>query len=77
MSRSYRRTPIIGNCNSKVQHEFKKKEHRSERRRVKVCLQMNFECPHPKEYGNEWSSPRDGKHLLSDPNDDNRKWMRK
>lgn len=63
MSRSKRKTPIIGIAGSVGQHIFKKHESRAKRHRVRQYLTSeNYDkLPHDKEYGNEWSSPRDGK----------------
>lgn len=42
------------------------KESRAKRRKIKVKLvQEDYaNLPHDKEYGNEWASPRDGKHWV-------------
>lgn len=62
MSRSYRHTPIMGIAGTKSQKEFKKKEHRKERKTVNNKLVSGYwDLPDPREYGNEWASPRDGK----------------
>lgn len=61
MSRSYRKIPIFGITSSKNQKDFRSQENRAKRREVKIRLQLEQELPHEKEYGNEWSSPRDGK----------------
>lgn len=69
MSRSYKKTPIGGCCSSGGQKKFKEYEHRAERSRIKILLKVNPEIenlPHHKEYGNEWSSPRDGKIYFGD-----------
>jgi len=73
MSNSYRKTAIIGNCGGTVhQKQFKQKEHRKERHAVKQSIIGNKEIPSPKQFGNEWDSPRDGKHWFKD-----KKWLRK
>lgn len=63
MSRSYKHTPISSWCSTAGQKKFKQQEHRAERKHVKQKLQQQQpdKINHPKEYGNEWSSPRDGK----------------
>ncbi len=43
---------------SSVQKKFKQQEHKRERKLVKQSLENP---PHPKQFGNEWDSPRDGK----------------
>lgn len=76
MSRSKRKTPRIGNCSTQGQHVFKKVESRASRRCVKKLVNIGEydNLPHDKEFGNEWVSPRDGKHWLSDKDS---KWLRK
>lgn len=70
MSRSFRKTKIFsmtsGGGRSGTQKKFKIYEHQAERTNVKMKLRScdDFEeliLPSPKEYGNEWASPRDGK----------------
>lgn len=91
MSRSKRKTPIGGMTTSTAQKKFKEQEHRAERSKVRQDLKQNKEIlPHPKEYGNEWASPRDGKQWFGEPSYfylarksitewciDFKKWMRK
>lgn len=67
MSRSYKKTPISGITGAISNKPFKKQEHRRERRAVNCMLHTGKEVmPHPKKYGNEWSSPRDGKSWFGD-----------
>ncbi len=73
MSRSRRKTPISGLTTVGSNKSFKLDEHRAERCKVRVAVRVGDELPHPKEYGNEWKSPRDGKQLI----DPKSKWMRK
>lgn len=54
------------------QKEFKQKEHRKERHAVRQALVSDKEIPSPKQFGNEWDSPRDGKAWFKD-----NKWLRK
>ena len=65
---------------STAQKKFKQKEHRKERRAVNQAKTLE-NIPHPKEYGNEWSSPRDGKMWFGNCKrtwpEDYPKWMRK
>lgn len=91
MGKSYKKTPYLGICSSSGQKKFRTQEHQAERSKVKTCLQklalndsiVQDMIPHPKEYGNEWASPRDGKmwhgHLKYDPKwkEEFKKWMRK
>jgi len=57
VSRSYRKTPIRGLC-SDSDKPFKVAEHRRERRAANMSPE---DAPHPKSYGNPWSSCKDGK----------------
>jgi len=67
MSRSRKKTPISGWGCSRSNKKFKQQEHRRERRAVEVSLLVGEEeMPHPKRYGNEWASPRDGKMWFGD-----------
>lgn len=81
MSKSYRKTPIMGICGGGMQKRFKQYEHRAERSTIKIKLKMEDydNLPHPKTYGNEWASPRDGKMWFGNlfDHDDYVKWMRK
>lgn len=70
MSRSRRKTPIGGVTFSTSNKEFKRYEHSRERVAVRQWLLKDCEWaypPHPKEYGNEWASPRDGKMYYGNP----------
>ena len=69
--------------NSPAQKKFKQQEHQRERTNVR-CLLDNEEfenMPNKKKFGNEWSSPRDGKmwfgKCINTWPDDYPKWMRK
>lgn len=76
MSRSFKKVPIMGvggTCTA--QKKFKQKEHRKERRAVNQAVDLE-NIPHPKEFGNEWASPRDGKLYFGNCKE-YKKWMRK
>jgi len=79
MSKSKRKTPKISitciGSKAGIQRLFRSKENRAKRKQVKIKLLMkDYEnLPHEKEYGNEWSSPRDGKQWMGK----NSKWLRK
>lgn len=71
MSRSFRRIKIFANCARRKQKMFKKNEHQRERTITRISLKKakdydNMVLPTPKDFGNEWASPRDGKHYWSD-----------
>lgn len=73
MSRSYKKSPGGGVTNaskSGAQKKFKRQEHKAERRTIRSSLTTQKEVlPHPKEYGNEWGSPRDGKTYWTESKD--------
>jgi len=73
MSRSKRKTPIIGIAGH-TDKPFKEVEHRRERRAVKVAIRVEADMPSPKRFGNPWSSCKDGKMYFEDRDP---KWMRK
>ena len=65
MSRSRKKKPIAGITGSETEKDFKQQEHQRERARVRTVL-ANIDpdekvLPHPKEFGNPWSGPKDGK----------------
>jgi hypothetical protein len=62
MSRSKRKYPFKSLCNAGIQKWFRSTENRAKRHcvRQKLLVGRYEELPHDKEYGNEWSSPRDG-----------------
>lgn len=76
MSRSKKKNPGGGIGSSLYQHQYKKSESRAARRRVRsiLCTGDYDKAPHPKEYGNEWASPRDGKQYWVNHD---AAWMRK
>ncbi len=61
MSRSRRRTPIFAMTTATSEKMFKAFEHRRERRAVRVSIHGDQEPPAPKEFGNPWRGPKDGK----------------
>lgn len=67
MSRSRRKSPFRG-LGSDSDRPFKVVEHRRERRAVKISLGQGDEPPHPKTYGDPWSSCKDGKCWLDPAN---------
>ena len=77
MSRSRRKTAIIGVTTSRSDKPFKVDEHRAERRAVRAVVQRSFDSDdralHSKVCGDPWKSPKDGKQMV----DPNSKWMRK
>lgn len=72
MSRSRKKRPITGITCAETEKEFKQQEHQRERARVRTAL-ANFDVeeevlPHPKEFGDPWNGPKDGKTIWT--NDD-------
>lgn len=47
--------------------EYKEGEHRRERRAVKVAVRQGDETPDPKEFGDPWKGPKDGKQYWNHP----------
>jgi hypothetical protein len=79
MSRSFKKTPIMGIATSSCQKKFKQQEHQKERASIRS---KGFEEEmSTKKFGNEWDSPRDGKmwfgHCAHTWPVDYPKWMRK
>lgn len=75
MSRSFRKTPITGMTLSDSEKVFKVNEHQRERTRVKQTLVTFLDdtvLPAPKQFGNPWAGPKDGKTYWKFPG-----WRRK
>ena len=73
MSRSYRRTPITGLSGS--EKIYKVLAHQQERHSVKQILVSFLDdtlLPAPKQFGNPWGGPKDGKSYWKFPD-----WRRK
>ncbi|MGF7004533.1 hypothetical protein [Aminobacter sp. BE322] len=66
MSRSRRKTPIIGITTAETDKPFKQAEHRRERRAVKAVIKTGEEPPAPKAFGNPWDGQKDGKQWIAD-----------
>lgn len=77
MSRSRRKTPVIGTTTAPSDKPFKVDEHRAERHAVRVTIKHSLDgddrALHSKVHGNPWKAPKDGKQMV----DPNSKWMRK
>jgi hypothetical protein len=77
MSRSRRKTPVIGMTTAPSNKPFKVDEHRAERHTVRATIKRSLDSDdralHSKIYGDPWKSPKDGKQMV----DPNSKWMRK
>lgn len=67
MSRSRKKKPITGMTLAESEKKFKQQEHQRERAAVRTALAADKEVlPHPKEYGDPWDGPKDGKRLMPD-----------
>lgn len=66
MSRSYRRTPIIGWCVCRSEKPWKRKAHRALRRAVRVELARgNWETlPRLRELSDVWTWGKDGRQYI-------------
>ena len=77
MSRSRRKTAIIGVTTAPSDKPFKVDEHRAERHAVRAVVKRSLDSDdralHSKVYGDPWKSPKDGKQMI----DPHSKWMRK
>lgn len=65
MSRSRKKRPITGITKADTEKEFKQQEHQRERANIRTVLSAydgeGDVLPHPKQFGNPWSAPKDGK----------------
>lgn len=79
MTRSRRKTPVIGITTAVSDKPYKVDEHRRERSAVRQHLkstQDDVGIKHGKAYGNPWSSCKDGKQwLCKEPGRE--RWLRK
>lgn len=62
MSRSHRKTPIIGVTKAPSDKAFKTTEHRRARRALKQIDLTADDAPHEKQFGDPWRADKDGKH---------------
>jgi hypothetical protein len=67
MSRSRKKTPIIGNCGAESEKKDKKFAHRAERKRINEVLHEDPESeilPERREAYDNWNFSKDGKHYI-------------
>lgn len=78
MSRSRRKTPIMGITCARSDRPFKASEHRRERSAVRRALATADDAamPHGKAFGDPWKAPKDGKAWMPLYIDHSR-WLRK
>ena len=70
MSRSRKKHPITGITLAETEKEFKQREHQRERSRIRDALRTGKEVlPHPKEFGDPWDGPKDGRVTWSHDQD--------
>ncbi|MBU3032394.1 hypothetical protein [Paracoccus marinaquae] len=67
MSRSRKRTPVVGITTAPSDKPYKVAEHRRERRSAKVSIGNGAEPEHPKAFGDPWRGEKDGKAYLDNP----------
>lgn len=61
MSRSFRKTPVFAVTTARSDKVFKMREHRRERRAVKMAVRMDREVPGSRRFGDPWHGEKDGK----------------
>lgn len=61
MTRSRRKTPIVGMTTAESDARFKAAEHRRERAAVKIALNTGADVPDPRLFGDPCKSDKDGK----------------
>lgn len=78
MSRSRKKHPITGVTGSETEKEFKRQEHQRERSHVRDALMDAIKgilesdkeiLPHPKQFGDPWDGPKDGKFIWDERQD--------
>lgn len=74
MSRSYRKTPIFGNCIAHSEKEDKRLANRKWRRITKQAIKSEKEPPRQREVSDIWKFKKDGKRYFRNFHE---KWMRK
>ena len=67
MSRSFRKTPVVGVAKAESDKPFKVREHRRERRVVKAALRTDDPLPDRRAFGDPWNGDKDGKRFLDAP----------
>lgn len=77
MSRSKRKTSIMGFTTARSEKEDKRINNRKLRKRIKVAMREDAEIfPLDREVSNVWTMAKDGKQMFN-PSLNNGKWMRK
>ena len=76
MSRSRKKTPILGNCGD-TEKQDKRRANRAFRRRINDILQTDSDpdvLPELQEVSSRWDFEKDGRHWVFNPLE---KWLRK
>ncbi len=82
MSRSYKKTPVRGNCTGDSQKSWKQESNRRERRIAKHTIKKKGEdlepsdIPLKREVSDEWDGPYDGKKYDRKLEDDDKFWRK-
>ena len=66
MSRSLRKTPIVGNTTATSEKSFKRRAHRNERAAVRIALAHDSDARDSHAFGNPWRGDKDGKQYIGD-----------
>lgn len=70
MSRSLKKNPFCSwtCCGDRAgnQKKYKQAEHRRQRRAVRLAIFLGRDLPHDRQFGNTWTSPKDGKQRWLD-----------
>ncbi len=68
MSRSRRKTPVIGVTTAPSDKPFNVDEHRAERHAVRATIMYSLDgddrALHSRVYGDPWKAPKDGKQMV-------------
>jgi hypothetical protein len=64
MTKSRKRTPIVGVTTAASDKRFKKAEHSRERAAVRVALAQGEDAPSPRAFGDPWFGEKDGKQYV-------------
>ena len=74
MSRSRKKTPVIGNCTGDSQKQWKQQANRRHRRKEREAVEQGEEPARVREVSDEWNGPYDGKRYRQEPGEH---WERK
>lgn len=69
MSRSFKKTPISGNCVCRSEKQDKRIANRRLRRAEKQAIKIGKDLPLVDEISNVWDFGKDGKHYMKEPDE--------